>query len=32
LRGWKFKPPRVDGRAVEIETGLIFRFTSEQKS
>jgi hypothetical protein len=26
LRQWKFKPPRIDGRAVEIETGLIFRF------
>jgi hypothetical protein len=32
LRQWKFKPPRVDGKAVEIETGLIFRFTSEKKS
>jgi hypothetical protein len=32
VRRWKFKPPRVDGRAVEIETGLIFRFTSEQRS
>lgn len=32
LRRWKFKPPRIDGRAVEIETGLIFRFASEQKS
>jgi hypothetical protein len=32
LRQWKFKPPKVDGRPVEIETGLIFRFTSEQKS
>jgi hypothetical protein len=32
LQRWKFKPPRVDGRAVEIETGLIFHFTSEQKS
>ena len=32
LRGWQCCPPRVDGRAVEIETGLLFRFTSEQKS
>jgi TonB family protein len=32
LRQWKFKPPRVDGRAVEIETGLLFHFTSGQKS
>jgi hypothetical protein len=32
LRGWKFKPPQVDGTPVEIETGLIFRFTSEQRS
>jgi hypothetical protein len=32
LRQWKFKPPKLDGQAVEIETGLIFRFTSEQKS
>lgn len=29
LRQWKFKPPQVDGRAVEIETGLLFRFTSD---
>lgn len=27
LRQWKFKPPRVDGTPVEIETGLVFRFT-----
>jgi TonB family protein len=26
LRQWKFKPPRVNGRAVEIETGLTFKF------
>jgi hypothetical protein len=25
---WKFKPPRVDGAAAEVETGLLFRFTS----
>jgi hypothetical protein len=31
LRQWKFKPPRVDGKAVEIETGLVFRFTSQRK-
>jgi Gram-negative bacterial TonB protein C-terminal len=27
LRQWKFKPYRMNGRAVEIETGLVFRFT-----
>jgi Gram-negative bacterial TonB protein C-terminal len=32
LRQWTFKPPRVDGQAVEIETGLVFRFTSQEKS
>jgi TonB family protein len=32
LRQWKFKPPRVDGKPVEIETGLMFRFASEQRS
>jgi hypothetical protein len=32
LRQWKLKPPRVDGKAVEIETGLIFRFASEKNS
>jgi TonB-like protein len=32
LRQWKLKPPRVDGKAVEIETGLIFRFASEKSS
>jgi hypothetical protein len=26
LRQWKFKPYQVNGRAVEIETGLVFRF------
>jgi len=26
LRQWKFKPPRVNGRAVEMETGLTFKF------
>jgi hypothetical protein len=28
LRQWTFKPPRIDGAAVEVETGLVFRFTS----
>jgi TonB family protein len=28
LRQWAFKPPRVNGRAAEIETGLVFRFSS----
>jgi Gram-negative bacterial TonB protein C-terminal len=32
LLRWKFKPPQVNGRAVEIETGLVFRITSQQKS
>jgi hypothetical protein len=27
VRQWKFKPHLVDGRAVEVETGLLFRFT-----
>ena len=27
LRQWKFKPYRLDGRPVEIETGVMFRFT-----
>jgi len=26
LRQWKFKPPRVNGESVEVETGLMFRF------
>jgi hypothetical protein len=30
LRQWKFKPPRVNGRAVEIETGLTFKFKGQQ--
>jgi hypothetical protein len=30
LRQWKFRPPRVDGRAVEIETGLLLRFAQGQ--
>jgi hypothetical protein len=30
LRQWKFKPYRLNGRAVEIETGLAFRFTVAQ--
>jgi hypothetical protein len=30
LRQWKFKPYRLNGRAVEIETGLVFRFTVAQ--
>jgi hypothetical protein len=25
---WKFKPPVVNGAAAEVETGLVFRFTS----
>jgi Gram-negative bacterial TonB protein C-terminal len=29
LRQWKFRPYVVDGRAVEVETGLLFRFTPE---
>jgi hypothetical protein len=27
LRQWKFRPYVVDGRAAEVETGLLFRFT-----
>jgi hypothetical protein len=27
---WKFKPPRINGEAVEVETGLMFRFTVAQ--
>jgi hypothetical protein len=30
LLQWRFKPYRLNGRAVEIETGLIFRFTVAQ--
>jgi hypothetical protein len=30
LRQWKFKPYRLNGRAVEVETGLVFRFTVAQ--
>jgi Gram-negative bacterial TonB protein C-terminal len=30
LRQWKFNPYRLNGRAVEIETGLAFRFTVAQ--
>jgi hypothetical protein len=30
LLQWKFKPYRLNGRAVEIETGLVFRFTVAQ--
>jgi hypothetical protein len=32
LRQWKFKPPQVDGKPLEIETGIMFRRTSAQKS
>jgi hypothetical protein len=31
LRQWKFKPYQLDGRAVEIETGVVFRFTAAEK-
>jgi hypothetical protein len=31
LRQWKFKPYTMNGRAVEIETGLVFRFTPAEK-
>jgi hypothetical protein len=31
LYQWKFKPYRVDGRAVEVETGLLFKFPAEKK-
>jgi hypothetical protein len=27
---WKFKPPRINGEAAEVETGLMFRFTVAQ--
>ena len=30
VRQWKFKPPRVNGRAVEMETGLTFRFEKKR--
>jgi hypothetical protein len=26
LRQWRFKPYTIDGRPVEVETGLAFRF------
>jgi TonB-like protein len=29
LRQWKFKPPAIDGRPAEIETGLVIQFTPE---
>src|SRR5258708_14857520 len=31
LRQWKLKPYRLNGRAVEIETGLMFRFSVAEK-
>lgn len=31
LRQWKFKPYTLDGRAVEVETGLVFRFAVAEK-
>jgi hypothetical protein len=31
LHQWRFKPYRLNGRAVEIETGLVFRFTLAEK-
>jgi hypothetical protein len=31
LRQWKFKPYRLNGRPVEIETGLVFRFTLAER-
>ena len=31
VRQWKLKPYRLNGRAVEIETGLMFRFTVAEK-
>jgi hypothetical protein len=31
LHQWKFKPYRLNGRAVEIETGLVFRFAVAEK-
>jgi hypothetical protein len=30
LLRWKFKPPRIGGEAVEVETGLLFRFGAKQ--
>jgi hypothetical protein len=30
LREWKFKPPRVNDESVEVETGLLFRFTASR--
>jgi len=32
LRQWTFKPPRIGGAAVEVETGLVFRFTAQSPS
>ncbi len=29
LQQWKFKPPAIDGRPAEIETGLVIQFTPE---
>jgi hypothetical protein len=31
LHHWKFKPYLLNGRAVEIETGLVFQFPAERK-
>jgi hypothetical protein len=31
LRQWKFKPYRMNGHEVEIETGLVFRFTVAER-
>jgi hypothetical protein len=31
LRQWTFVAPKIDGRPVEIETGLMFCFASGQK-
>lgn len=31
VRQWRFKPYRLNGRPVEIETGLVFRFTLAEK-
>jgi TonB family protein len=30
VRQWKFKPPRVNGRAVEMETGVTFKFEKKR--
>jgi hypothetical protein len=30
LRDWKFKPPHVNEEPVEVETGVLFRFTASQ--